>query len=159
MNKHRKIIKISLSIASVSFLCVYYFYPEKPLPTNTIIDKIIVHKSSHRMEVFFGGNIVKVYKVSLGRGEWGWHGKDWDNMTPIGNYIIDSKFTNSGFHKALTISFGNQIEIHGIKNRFGSIGKFQRWIDWTLGCIAVTNQEMDELYNAVPVGTEIIIEK
>jgi murein L,D-transpeptidase YafK len=136
---------------------VYYFYPEAPLPENVTIDSIIVDKSDHRMDVFSAGTMMKSYKVSLGRGEWGIHDEDWDNVTPVGSYIIDTKFTNSSFHKALTISFGNQIEIHGIRNYLGLIGKFHRWVDWTRGCIAVTNQEVDELYRAVPVGAKIVI--
>ncbi len=136
---------------------VYYLYPETLLPKGTVIDYIIVDKSHHRMDVYSNEILLKSYTISVGRGEWGWKNKDWDNVTPIGDYIIDSKFTNSSFHKALTISFGNQIEIHGARNHLGFIGKFHRWIDWTKGCIAVTNREVDELYASVPIGTRISI--
>lgn len=139
-------------------LTVYYFYPEKPLPNTTIIDNIVVDKSGHRMDVFSKGILMKSYSISLGRGEWGLTSKDWDNKTPTGNFVIDSKFTNSSFHKALTISYGNQIEIHGLRNHLGFIGKFHRWIDWTKGCIAVTDREVDELYAAVPIGIPITIQ-
>lgn len=154
--QNRKIIVI-FSTLFIFCIGIYYFYPEPSLPNNIILDNIIVDKSQHRMDVFAGDRLIKSYHVSLGRGEWGMHEKDWDNVTPIGSYIIDSKFTSSSFHKALTISFGNQVEIHGMRNYLGFIGKFHRWIDWTRGCIALTNQEVDELYRAVPVGTKIMI--
>ncbi len=152
----KRIFKISI-LALILGLALYYFYPETRLPGGATINNIVVDKSEHRMDVFSDGLLLKSYNVSLGRGEWGWHSSDWDNITPTGEYIIDSKFTNSSFHKALTISFGNQIEIHGMRNHLGLIGKFHRWVDWTAGCIAVTNAEVDELYQAVPVGTKIII--
>ena len=52
---------------------------------------------------------------------------------------------------------GGKIKIHGLRNKRGYIGKLHRWKDWTLGCIAVTNEEMDELYRSVVIGTKIEI--
>ena len=52
---------------------------------------------------------------------------------------------------------GGDIKIHGLRNKTGIIGKFHRFFDWTLGCIALTNEEMEEIYNATPVGTKIEI--
>ncbi|MFA6006100.1 MAG: L,D-transpeptidase [Patescibacteria group bacterium] len=151
-NNYKGIVIVFFAVISV-----YYFYPEKALPENSTIDKILVYKAKHEMEVYSQNKLLKTYKVSLGRGGWGLEGKDWDNKTPVGNFVIDTKFTNSSFHKALTISYGNQIEIHGMRNHLGAIGKIHRLIDWTQGCIAVTNDEVDELYIAVPVNTPIYI--
>ena len=109
------------------------------------------------MDVFSGKVLLKSYSVALGRGVYGIHDGDWSNITPTGNFFIDSKFANSGYHRALTISYGNEVELHGNKNGFGFLGKFQRWVDWTRGCIALTDSEIDELYRAVPVGTPITI--
>jgi murein L,D-transpeptidase YafK len=146
------------TILIFSMLIIYYLFPEKKLPPNTRIDHIEVSKSDRTMNVYSKGNLLKSYSVSLGRGTWGIHDPEWNNITPSGSYIIDSKFTGSSYHKALTISYGNQIEIHGIKNGLGFIGKFHRFVDWTRGCIAVTDEEIDELYQVVPVGTTIMIE-
>lgn len=164
LNTHSKFTKSSRSIhillVSVIIILLgggYYLYPESPLPKDAVIDQIIVDKSEHHMDVYQGGKLLKQYQVSLGRGTWGLKSKNLDNITPTGDFVIDSKFTNSNFHKALTISYGNQIEIHGIRNDLGFIGKFHRFIDWTKGCIAVTDTEIDELYEAVPIGTEIQI--
>ncbi|MEL7146303.1 MAG: L,D-transpeptidase family protein, partial [Bacteroidota bacterium] len=89
--------------------------------------------------------------------------------TPEGKYYINDRNPNSGYHLNLGISYpnkadrqrpgnpGGHIKIHGIKNGQGWIGKLHRWVDWTDGCIAVTNFEMDELYRTVPNGTPIFI--
>ena len=94
---------------------------------------------------------------------------EYDQKTPEGIYYINDKNPNSGWHKNLGISYPNQedikrarelgktgggnIKIHGLQNKRNYIGKFHRWNDWTLGCIAVTNQEMDEFYRFVKIGT------
>ena len=93
--------------------------------------------------------------------------------TPEGTYFINDKNPNSSYHKNLGISYpnkenienaervekkaGGEIKIHGIRNKIGFVGKFHRWIDWTLGCIAVTNKEIEELYRAVKIGTRVEI--
>lgn len=150
----RKILIICSVILLVAI--VYNLLPEKPLPPNSKVDYFHVSKSQHQMEVYSKGELLKVYKVSLGRGEWGMHDRE-PNLTPIGNYNV-SKLPKSSFHNALPISYGDQIEIHGIRNGLGFIGKFQRWIDWTRGCIAVTDSEIDELYAAVTEDASIQID-
>jgi murein L,D-transpeptidase YafK len=140
----------------VLLLGVYYFYPEKRLPLGTIIDHLHVSKSQHTMDAYSNGRLVKTYDISIGRGEWGMHDRE-SNLTPTGNYTL-SKLPKSSFHRALPISYGDLIEIHGLHNGLGFIGKFHRWVDWTRGCIAVTNNEVDELYSAVRVGATIEIE-
>ncbi|HEX8394201.1 MAG TPA: L,D-transpeptidase family protein, partial [Longimicrobium sp.] len=59
--------------------------------------------------------------------------------------------------RARGVSPGGQIMVHGIRNGAGWIGRLHRLADWTDGCIAVTNREMDEIWRAVPVGTPIEI--
>jgi len=157
MTQKTKTAILVAAIITVSGLAVYYAYPEKPLPKNAAVTSIVVERSKHRMDVFSGNTLLKNYSVSLGRIASDMHGNTWDNITPTGSFVIDGKLSDSGYHKALTISYGNEVEIHGIKNGLGFLGKFQRWIDWTRGCIAVTDQEIDELYRDVPVGTPIVI--
>ena len=154
-------------------LIVYYFYPEQPLPKDSKIDAMIVYKSKHQLLAFSKGKLIKTYMISLGRNPVGAKEYEGDQKTPEGTYFIHDKNPNSGWHKNLGISYPNQndmakakrlgkptggdIKIHGLKNGKGYIGKFHRWQDWTLGCIAVTNAEIDELYNAVSVGCTIEI--
>ncbi len=124
------------------------------------------------MYVYSKGKLLKAYIVSLGkvRGKKRFEG---DSKTPEGVYYIDSKNPRSHFYLNLGISYpnkediayarkhgkspGGSIKIHGLKNGLGFIGKFHRFLDWTKGCIALTNREIRELYNTTPVGTQIII--
>lgn len=151
----------------------YYLFPEQKLPENIKIDSLVVIKSKRQLIAYSDGQIIKTYKISLGKNPLGTKQSEGDKRTPEGTYIIDTKNPNSGFHKNLGISYpnnqdiekhkgmknpiGGDIKIHGLKNGLGFISKFQRWFDWTAGCIALTNKEIDELYKAVPVGTLIEI--
>lgn len=168
----RNIKRVLVIILSIS-LIVYRFYPEEKLKPNTKIDKIIVYKSDNRMYVYSKGKLQKVYKISIGRNSIGKKEVEGDKKTPEGKYIINDKNPNSSYYKNLGISYPNQdnlshakrlgksaggeIKIHGLRNYFGCIGKFHRLFNWTLGCIALTNWEMEELYQAVEIGTEIEI--
>ena len=154
-------------------LIVYYFYPEDKLPADIQIDKLVVNKSERQMLAYSNGKLIKTYKISLGGNPIGDKEFEGDKKTPEGNYIINDKNPNSGYHKNLGVSYPNEedienakrlgkpvggdIKIHGLRNRTGIISKFHRWTDWTLGCIAVTDEEIDELYNAVKIGTPIEI--
>jgi murein L,D-transpeptidase YafK len=164
------IVVVGLLIVGLS---IYYFWPEPMLLPDTKIDKIVVRKGDREMHVFSKGKLLKTYSVSLGRNPVGDKREEGDKRTPEGRYIIDSKNPGSGYHKNLGISYpnkedkavsrkdernpGGEIKIHGLRNGQGFIGKFQRWTDWTAGCIAVTNEEIDELYIAVEIGTPIEI--
>lgn len=152
-------IKKYLVLIFLSAVVIFYFYPEKSLDKEIKINRIIVYKNDRKMYVYSHDKLIKKYNISLGRGEYGIAAKDWDNKTPSGNFKIDGKILNSQYHKALTISYGNQIEIHGIKNGRGWIGKIHTVVDWTRGCIAVTDNEIDELYSAVDIGTHISIQE
>lgn len=151
----------------------YYNYPEKELPAKCDVDSIVVYESKRELGAFSEGKLLKVYKVSLGRNAIGHKVFEGDMKTPEGLYFIDSKNPQSGYHKNLGISYpnnidvinarnigkkpGGQIKIHGLRNGAGYISKFQRFRDWTNGCIALTDKEVDELYFHVQVGTPIYI--
>jgi murein L,D-transpeptidase YafK len=150
----------------------YAWLPASPFPPIAI-DQIVVTKSSHRMVLMHQSSILRSYQVSLGRGSIGPKTRAGDHRTPEGNYIIDWRNPQSRFHRSLHISFpnsgdlqrakqlgaapGGEIMIHGLQNGLGWIGRFHRWIDWTDGCIAVTNSEMDQIWREVPDGTRIEI--
>ena len=170
--KKRKVI---WRIVLITFLGLvfYYFFPEEKLPRNAKIDNIVIYKSKREMLAYSNGKLLKTYKISLGGHPIGDKEFDGDKKTPEGVYKIDKKNPYSGYHKNLGISYpnksdienakkigkptGGDIKIHGLRNKTGIISKFHRWFDWTLGCIAVTDQEIDELYNAVKIGTQIDI--
>ena len=168
----RKIIWLTITLTLIG-LTVYYFYPEDKLPANTPIDKLVVYKSKRQLGAYSKGQLVKSYKISLGRQPIGDKEFEGDKKTPEGLYYINDKNPHSGYHKNLGISYpnkddienakrlgkptGGDVKIHGLRNKTGFISKFHRWFDWTLGCIAVTDEEIDELYGAVKIGTVIEI--
>lgn len=145
-----------------------------PLAIGSQIDKIIVRKSKREMDVFYQGEFLKTYPISLGKNPIGHKEFEGDMKTPEGIYTINDRNPNSGYHKNLGISYPNEadiahakahgksaggaIKIHGIKNGLGDIiGEKHLLKDWTHGCIAVTDREMDELFGAVVDGAVIEI--
>jgi murein L,D-transpeptidase YafK len=168
MIKKAILILISLLFAT---LIIYYFLPESKLPANITIDKLVVLKSARQLLAYSKQRLIKTYKISLGFSPLGKKTFDGDGKTPEGLYNIDDKNPNSVCHKNLGISYpskqdilnakkaglsaGGAIKIHGLSNGKGFIGKFHRWYDWTDGCIALTNAEIDDLYNHTPIGTPI----
>lgn len=168
----KKIIRWTL-ILSIITLVVYYFYPEQKLASNVKIDSLVVYKSRRELMAYSNGQLIKTYNISLGRNPIGDKEFEGDKKTPEGVYFINAKNPNSGYYKNLGISYPNEldiefserlgkptggdIKIHGLRNGLGFIGKFQRWYDWTAGCIALTDREVNELYNTVIIGTKIEI--
>jgi len=140
---------------------------------KSVADNILVEKSVRRLTLFRGGKPLKVYQIALGSHPVGPKEREGDGKTPEGEYVIDRKIINSGFHRALHISYpnaadraraaslgvspGGDIMIHGLKNGFGWLGPLHRISDWTQGCIAVTNAEIEEIWDMVPVGTPVMI--
>lgn len=136
-------------------------------------DSILILKKDHIMELLAGGKIIRTYKVALGQGGLAPKEREGDARTPEGRYIIDSRNAASAYYKALHISYpnaedrmraaklgvapGGAVMIHGLPNGKGWVGATHRLFDWTLGCIAVTDQEIDEVWNLVPVGTPVEI--
>lgn len=138
-----------------------------------VVDYVLIAKSTRTMTLFNHGHILKTYKVALGGDPVGPKLKAGDKKTPEGKYIIDSKNPHSRFHLALHISYPNKtdwerarkqkvspgggVEIHGLEPKYAWIGSLHRQINWTAGCIAVTNPEIEEIYKMVPVGTAVEI--
>lgn len=140
---------------------------------SVLADKVLIEKKARRLTLYAKGQQIKVYKVALGRNSEGAKEREGDKKTPEGTYVIDSRNRNSGYHLALHISYPNEqdkkrakelgvspggdIMIHGIRNGLGWIGSFHTWFDWTKGCIAVTNSEIEEIDKLVPNGTVVEI--
>lgn len=157
------------------WLAIYYFLPYTSIPEGITIDKIVILKSQRKLLAYSQGLVVKTYTISLGKNPIGTKVYEGDYKTPEGSYVINEKNPQSGFHKSLGISYPNQqdlanarqlgkaaggdIKIHGLRNDQGFIGRFQRWKDWTTGCIGLTNEEVDDLYMHTPLGTRVEIGK
>ena len=137
------------------------------------VDKVLIEKQTRQLSLLSKGEVIKTYKIALGGNPVGPKERQGDCKTPEGTYIIDSRNGNSGYHLALHISYPNEndkrrarelgvspggdIMIHGLKNGFAQVGDSHTISDWTEGCIAVTNQEMEEIYRFVPNGTVVEI--
>lgn len=137
------------------------------------VDAICIEKSKKKMHVYHKGVIQKSYDVALGFSPKGAKEKEGDGKTPEGEYRICGKNPQSRYHKSLKISYpnakdcerakkngcrlGGNIMIHGVKNGFGFLGGLHTLKNWTLGCVAVTNEEIDEIFAATSVGTVVHI--
>jgi murein L,D-transpeptidase YafK len=169
-------ITVFLIVAMLALVCLTYLYAHhvwNPLPSGTTIDRIVVEKSARKLSVFANGERVKSYRIALGRNPVGAKEQEGDNKTPEGVYNIDSRNPQSNFHLGLHISYpsgadqaraaqrginaGFDIMIHGIQNGRGWIGVFHRLNDWTAGCIAMTDEEIEELWQITPDGTTVEI--
>jgi len=136
-------------------------------------DKILIEKKERRLTLISKGEVLKTYKIALGGNPIGPKERQGDNKTPEGTYIIDSRNKGSRYHLSLHISYPNEkdkkrakelgvspgggIMIHGIKNDFSWVGDLHTAIDWTKGCIAVTDEEIEEIEKLAPNGTIVEI--
>ncbi len=152
---------------------IFPISPAQQVPVPAKADKVLILKKDHVMELFAGGKIIRTYRVALGQGGLAPKDREGDARTPEGRYVIDSRNAASAYHKALHISYpngddrkraarlgvspGGAVMIHGLPNGGGWVGATHRLYDWTLGCVAVTDQEIDEIWNLVPVGTPVEI--
>jgi tetratricopeptide (TPR) repeat protein len=137
------------------------------------VDKILIEKKERRLMLLSKGEVLKTYKIALGGTPNGPKEKQGDNKTPEGTYFIDSRNKDSHYHLSLHISYPNErdkkrakelgvssggnIMIHGIKNGFSRVGDSHTAVDWTKGCIAVTDEEIEEIEKAAPNGTIVEI--
>jgi murein L,D-transpeptidase YafK len=168
------IVLLAVVLALVCVTYVYAHYIRDPLPAGTKIDRIVIEKSARKLSLFVNGKSLKSYRVALGRNPIGAKQEEGDNKTPEGVYRIDGRNPQSNFHLALHVSYpsdedkvhaaerdasaGFDIMIHGIRNGRGWIGAFHRLSDWTAGCIALTDEEIEELWRVTPDGTIVEIQ-
>jgi murein L,D-transpeptidase YafK len=136
-------------------------------------DFVLVIKSESTLYLKNHGKTLKKFHVVFGKNPKGRKLKKGDDRTPEGRYILDFKNEDSGFYKSIHISYpnekdkqlakelgvnpGGQIMIHGQKNGFVWPASITRRFNWTDGCIALSNRDMDEVWDAVDVGTPILI--
>jgi murein L,D-transpeptidase YafK len=136
-------------------------------------DLVVVEKAERRMTLYRAGEVIDTYRIALGFNPIGDKEHQGDGRTPEGRYVIDSKNPQSRFHLSLRVSYpssgdrkdatdkgldpGGDIFIHGMPDSWGWASPFHTMHDWTLGCIAVTNEEIEEIWKLVPVGTPIEI--
>ncbi|MGH8265327.1 MAG: L,D-transpeptidase family protein [Steroidobacteraceae bacterium] len=146
---------------------------ETRLREPATVDRIIVGKSEHKLYLLADGWVIRSYDIALGRKPTGRKICKGDQRTPEGSYIIERHLPNSHFHLALRISYpnaddrraasivgcetGGDIMIHGLPERYVYVGRRHTDTDWTDGCIAVTNREIEEIFAMVADGTTVEI--
>lgn len=146
-----------------------------PTVDQVKVDRVLVLKKEHKLLLLSGTRVVRSYRVALGRGGIAPKRQRGDGRTPEGLYTIDWRNPASKYHRALHISYpqrwdaeraqrlgvnpGGDIEIHGLGDEYDWIGADHRRTDWTEGCIAVTNSEIDEIWKLVPDGTPVEVRR
>jgi murein L,D-transpeptidase YafK len=137
------------------------------------VDRLVIEKSERRLSAYRGTELVREMEVSLGRDPVGNKIHEGDNRTPEGVYPIVAHHGRSRYHLSLRLGYptasqrkdaqeqgidpGGDIMIHGIRNGLGWLGDAHLLMDWTRGCIAVTNGEIEWLFRTVPDGTPVEI--
>jgi len=169
-----RVKKIAACLLVVTFLLFVVWRATGATPESAKqADRVVIEKSKRTMTLMSGGMVLKTYKVALGGQPVGAKQRIGDHKTPEGLYIVDQKKAASRFHRALHISYpnardkenarklgvspGGDVEIHGLGAKYGWVGAAHRQMDWTDGCIAVTNEEIDEIWPLVAVGTPVEI--
>lgn len=163
---------------SMLFASALLYFPrllasEDKLPKDAIADRVIVLKKERKLILMRGDKALKTYRVALGSEPVGPKTREGDHRTPEGRYSLDRRNSRSRFYRAIHISYpdaqdraraakdgappGGDLFIHGLPNGYGWVGSSHRLKDWTDGCIAVTNDEIDEIWRAVADGTPIEI--
>jgi murein L,D-transpeptidase YafK len=163
--------KMLLKTLLFSIICLFIL-PTVAFP-DELADLVVVIKSKRVMLLMKEGKIIKAYRIALGKNPMGKKINKGDGKTPEGRYFIIDRNPNSNFHKSLRISYPNEkdfenarrkglhpggdIAIHGLSKRVEYLGKYHIIEDWTEGCIAVTNEEIEEMWRLVHNGTPIEI--
>lgn len=140
---------------------------------SKVADKVVVNKSKRELLLYWRGTVIRTYRIALGRNPVGAKERRGDAKTPEGDYRIVGRNPKSAFHRSLRISYpkasdrerarragvdpGGDIMIHGLPNGQSWIGAAHRAMDWTDGCIAVTDEEIEEIWRMVADGTPIQI--
>lgn len=164
---------LSLLIAAAVLYLPHSLAADGRLPANAHADRVVVLKAERKLILMRAGRELKTYGIALGTNPVGPKTRLGDHKTPEGVYVLDRRNAQSSFYRAIHISYpdahdraravklgvspGGAIFLHGLPNGYGWVGSSHRLKDWTDGCIAVTNREMDEIWRAVPDGTPIEI--
>lgn len=144
------------------------------LPALAQVDLVKVDKSKRRLYLMQGETVIREYRIALGKNPQGHKLQEGDHRTPEGDYTLDYVSEESTFYRSVHISYPNEtdlaqarergvspggdIKIHGLRDGEQRPPQFIQSFDWTNGCIALTNAEMDEFIRLVKMGTPIHIE-
>jgi murein L,D-transpeptidase YafK len=150
-----------------------YVWTPQIVPKHRYVDSVVVEKSRNKMYLMKNNSVVQEYDIALGKNPVGHKVKEGDYRTPEGRYMLTFKNDQSRFYKSIRIDYPNQndklvawardvspggdIVIHGMPNKLGNYRGDMKPRNWTQGCIAVRNHEMDEIWSLVESDTPIEI--
>lgn len=160
-----------MRVSTVLLTVIIGTWPLALRAEEPLADLVFIDKSERRLELRREGAVIRTYQVALGGNPEGPKRQEGDQRTPEGNYVIDSRKTDSAYHLALHISYpntadraasaalgvptGGDIFIHGLPNYYPL--RVAPKIDWTLGCVALDDAEIEEVWRLVPDGTAVMI--
>ena len=166
--RYGHVMKTVICILAIGF--TFQVYADVTLP---LADKVLIDKTMRKMFLLKNGKAYREYKIALGDEPKGHKRQEGDEKTPEGLYTIDYRNPKSAYHLSLHISYpnkkdkasankrgvspGGDIFIHGSPNGFGLLDAVFSELNWTDGCIAVTNREIEEIWKLVKNGTPIEI--
>ena len=164
-------IEIKFTWRNLGILLFLFILPNLVLAEH--VDLVLIEKAERRLTLMNGEKKIAEYSVALGGSPVGPKRCQGDSKTPEGTYKIQSRNDKSSYHRSLKVSYPNEtdrlnaknlgcspggdIMIHGLPNGKGFIGAAHRLHDWTLGCIAVTDSEIEEIWRLVTNGTVVKI--
>jgi murein L,D-transpeptidase YafK len=150
----------------LSFLSTASFAAEKA-------DRVVVEKSQRTLSLYSNDKLLATYPVVFGANPEGHKQQEGDERTPEGHYTLDYKKSDSAFYKAIHISYpnandiesarklgispGGAIMVHGQRNGLGWAWFIARFFNWTDGCVALSNDDMESVWVTVDTGTPIEI--
>ena len=157
----------------LSGLAVLFAYAPIVSSVSSKADAVVVDKSDSRLYLKRNGKVIESFRVTFGSDPKGHKVQQGDGRTPEGNYTLDYKNPHSRYHKSIHISYpnskdranarrlgvnpGGDIMIHGQPNDWGWASTITQLFNWTDGCIALTNKDMDVVWSTVDAGTPILI--
>jgi len=166
------VLKVSIALIVIFLAPNVLFRFDAALPPGVRADRVVIEKQAGRLTLFKNGEALKSYAVALGWSP-GKKERQGDRRTPEGRYKVIGRHAESRYYLAFRLSYpnasdtkraweqgrspGGDIMIHGLPPAWSWVGRWHSLINWTEGCIAVTNPQMDELWRAVPLGTEVVI--
>lgn len=173
-----RLIKAALLVlvGLIALGAIWRLQPAPVLAEGEPADRVVIHKAARRMDLIAKDRVTASFGIALGADPIGPKTCQGDGRTPEGRYRIDEWLDKgvSRFYRAVHISYpnrtdrrraaegncspGGRIMIHGLPPGWAWLGRLHRLHDWTQGCIAVTNQEMDLIWRAVPPGRVVPVE-
>ena len=172
-NKWRREVKSMKAVLKIIAVVFVLLLNAGAAHSGQIADMVIVEKSESRLYLMRAGEAFASFRVAFGANPEGHKQQQGDERTPEGTYVLGYKNAGSAFYKSIHISYpnakdraearkrgvdpGGDIMIHGQKNGYGKFAAIVQHFNWTDGCIALSNSDMDLVWNAVKPGTPIEI--